>query len=1067
MKKVEPNFNFIEMEHKVMDFWEKEKCFDKLLEKNKNGKKFKFLDGPITANNPMGIHHAWGRTLKDIYLRYKGMNGYTSHYRNGFDGQGLWIEVEVEKELGFKDKKDIENYGLDKFTRKCMDRVDHFSKTITEQSKRLGQWMDWDNSYYTNTEENITSIWYFLKKCHEKGMIKQSFRPMPWCPRCGTSLSEHEMAGSYKQMVHKAVFFKLPIVDSDSKIVVWTTTPWTLSSNVALAVNPEIDYVKVKVKSDDKYLIMGKNGLRILGDDKIEVVESFKGEKLVGLKYETCFPEMEKQKTIDHKIVAWEEVSSDDGTGVVHIAPGCGAEDYELGKRENLDVVIPVDDNGVILEGFGFMTGYNTKEVAEHVFEELKKRNKLYMIEEHEHSYPVCWRCKTDVIFKAVPEWYIDSDMIRPKLIKAAREVKWTPEFAGKRMEDWLNNMGNWAISRKRFYGLPLPIYPCKECEHVTVVGSRKELKELAVKPELVDELPDLHRPWIDEIEIKCPHCGKNVKRIKDVGDCWLDAGIMPFSTMKYFTDKEYWEQYFPAEWVTEMKEQIRLWFYSLLFMSVVLEDKAPYESVLTYSAVVKEDGGKFSKSGYMIKFDEAAEKIGADPIRYLYAGAPVNNDVRFGFNLGDESRRKLLNFWNIYVFFNTYAILDMPNLKDYKLDLEKLEKSDKWLLARLNTFLRYATKAMNEYQVQNVIKEFEKLVDEISNFYVRVNRKRFWKIGEDSDKLQVYYLLYTAIKIMTKVMAPIIPFMSEEIWQNMVRSFEPNEAISVHLSEYPKPNEEYDNDEIITEVDEIRKVIALGLMLRNEKQLKVRQPLSTMYVSSEKNIENSLKDFDNIIKDELNIKEIDFIKDETILNDECLMVNFKVAGKLLKEKIQSFKAEIENLDEETMQKLVKDFNNAENAELEINGFGKLEKDVFVKVMKPKSHIVVINDNGYTVALDTRLNEELIVEGMYRDLVRTIQVMRKEAGLEVEQRIVLSIVSNGKLMQKVINSYIDKIVADTLTSEFKNEKISDEIISTADYLPIMFLVPFLFIKLIIHELFLIKHHNQCQELCKK
>ena len=1028
MKKVEPNFNFIEMEHKVMDFWEKEKCFDKLLEKNKNGKKFKFLDGPITANNPMGIHHAWGRTLKDIYLRYKGMNGYTSHYRNGFDGQGLWIEVEVEKELGFKDKKDIENYGLDKFTRKCMDRVDHFSKTITEQSKRLGQWMDWDNSYYTNTEENITSIWYFLKKCHEKGMIKQSFRPMPWCPRCGTSLSEHEMAGSYKQMVHKAVFFKLPIVDSDSKIVVWTTTPWTLSSNVALAVNPEIDYVKVKVKSDDKYLIMGKNGLRILGDDKIEVVESFKGEKLVGLKYETCFPEMEKQKTIDHKIVAWEEVSSDDGTGVVHIAPGCGAEDYELGKRENLDVVIPVDDNGVILEGFGFMTGYNTKEVAEHVFKELKKRNKLYMIEEHEHSYPVCWRCKTDVIFKAVPEWYIDSDMIRPKLIKAAREVKWTPEFAGKRMEDWLNNMGNWAISRKRFYGLPLPIYPCKECEHVTVVGSRKELKELAVKPELVDELPDLHRPWIDEIEIKCPHCGKNVKRIKDVGDCWLDAGIMPFSTMKYFTDKEYWKQYFPAEWVTEMKEQIRLWFYSLLFMSVVLEDKAPYESVLTYSAVVKEDGGKFSKSGYMIKFDEAAEKIGADPIRYLYAGAPVNNDVRFGFNLGDESRRKLLNFWNIYVFFNTYAILDMPNLKDYKLDLEKLEKSDKWLLARLNTFLRYATKAMNEYQVQNVIKEFEKLVDEISNFYVRVNRKRFWKIGEDSDKLQVYYLLYTAIKIMTKVMAPIIPFMSEEIWQNMVRSFEPNEAISVHLSEYPKPNEEYDNDEIITEVDEIRKVIALGLMLRNEKQLKVRQPLSTMYVSSEKNIENSLKDFDNIIKDELNIKEIDFIKDETILNDECLMVNFKVAGKLLKEKIQSFKAEIENLDEETMQKLVKDFNNAENAELEINGFGKLEKDVFVKVMKPKSHIVVINDNGYTVALDTRLNEELIVEGMYRDLVRTIQVMRKEAGLEVEQRIVLSIVSNGKLMQKVINSYIDKIVADTLTSEFKNEKISDEII---------------------------------------
>ena len=638
MKKVEQNFNFINMEHDVMKFWEDEKCFQALLEKNKDGKKFRFLDGPITANNPMGIHHAWGRTLKDIYIRYKGMNGYTSHYRNGFDGQGLWIEVEVEKELGFNDKKDIEKYGLENFTKKCLARVDHFSKIITEQSKRLGQWMDWDNSYYTNTEENITAIWHFLKKCDELGMIERSFRPMPWCPRCGTSLSEHEMAGSYKQMVHKSVFFKLPLIGTDSKIVVWTTTPWTLSSNVALAVNPEIDYVKVKVKSDDKFLIMDKNALKILGDDKIEVVDSFKGEKLVGLKYETCFPEMEKQKEIDHRVVAWEDVSSEDGTGVVHIAPGCGAEDFELGKREGLDVVVPIDDEGVILDGFGFMTGHNTKEVAELVFEELKKRDKLYKVEEHEHSYPVCWRCKSEVVFKAVQEWHINSDKIRPKLIEAARQVKWTPDFAGKRMEDWLNNMGNWAISRKRFYGLPLPIYPCEECGKVTVVGSREELKTLAVDPKKVDELPDLHRPWIDEIEIVCPHCGKHVQRIKDVGDCWLDAGIVPFSTLKYFTDKEYWKQYFPAEWVTEMKEQIRLWFYSLLFMSVVLEGRAPYESVLTYSAVIKEDGGKFSKSGYMIKFDEAAEKIGADPIRYLYAGAQVNNDVRFGFNLGEEN---------------------------------------------------------------------------------------------------------------------------------------------------------------------------------------------------------------------------------------------------------------------------------------------------------------------------------------------------------------------------------------------------------------------------------------------
>lgn len=1028
MKKVEPNFNFIDMEHKIMNFWEEEKCFQELLEKNKNGKKFKFLDGPITANNPMGIHHAWGRTIKDIYIRYKGMNGYTSHYRNGFDGQGLWIEVEVEKELGFKDKKDIEKYGLDKFTKKCLERVDRFSKTITDQSKRLGQWMDWDNSYYTNTEENITAIWHFLKKCHEKGMIEQSFRPMPWCPRCGTSLSEHEMAGSYKQMVHKAVYFKLPLVGTDSKIVVWTTTPWTLSSNVALAVNPEIDYVKVKVKSDDKYLIMGRNALNMIGDDKIEVVDSFKGDKLVGLEYETCFPEMEKQKDIDHKIVAWEEVSSEDGTGVVHIAPGCGAEDYELGKRENLAVVIPIDDEGVIVDGFGFMTGHNTKEVAELVFAELEKRNKLYKVEEHEHSYPVCWRCKSEVVFKAVREWQINSEKIRPQLIEAAKTVKWTPDFAGKRMEDWLRNMGNWAISRKRFYGLPLPIYPCDDCGEITVVGSREELKKLAVDSKKVDELPDLHRPWIDDIEIVCPHCGKHVKRITEVGDCWLDAGIVAFSTLKYFTDKEYWKQYFPAEWVTEMKEQIRLWFYSLLFMSVVLEERAPYESVLTYNAVIKEDGSKFSKSGYMIKFDEAAEKIGADPIRYLYASAQLNNDVRFGFNLGDESRRKLLNFWNIYVFFNTYAILDMPNLKDYKLNMSKLEKSDKWLLARLNKFLATAKSLMDNYQAPDLVKEFEVLVDDISNFYVRVNRKRFWKIGEDEDKLQVYYLLYTTIKKMTQVIAPIIPFMTEEIWQNMVRSFEPNEAKSVHLSDYPTPVAEYEDEEILKEVEEMRKVIGLGLMLRNEKQLKVRQPLNKLYISSEKDIENSIKDFENIIKEELNIKNIELLKDEAVLNDEYLMVNFKIAGRLLKEKIQSFKEKIENLSDKEMQELVAKFNDDSLTEIAIDGFGTFEKDVFIKDMKPKAHIVVIKEGDYTIALDTILTEDLIVEGMYRDLVRTLQVLRKDAGLKVEQRINLSVQTTGTLMEKVLANYVDKITADTLTENFSREAIKNPVI---------------------------------------
>jgi len=810
-------------------------------------------------------------------------------------------------------------------------------------------------------------------------------------------------------------------IAKDSKIAVWTTTPWTLSSNVALAVNPEIEYVKVKVKSDDKYLIMGKNALNIIGDDKIEVVDIFKGDKLVGLEYETCFPEFEAQKEVIHKVVAWEDVSADDGTGVVHIAPGCGVEDYELGQRLGLPIVMPIDDSGVIQKGFGFMTGHNTKEVAELVFAELERQGKLYKVEAHTHSYPVCWRCKHEVVFKAVKEWYLDSDVIRENLINASRAVDWIPDSSGKRMEDWLKNMGNWAISRKRFYGLPLPIYVCNECNEVTVAASRENLKELAVNPEAVDKLPDLHRPWIDEIEIVCPKCGKHVKRIEEVGDCWLDAGIAPFSTLKYFSDKEYWREYFPAEWITEMKEQIRLWFYSMLFMSVVLEGRAPYESVLTYGAVVKEDGGKFSKSGYMIKFDEAAEEIGADSIRYLYSGAPITNDVRFGFGLGDEARRRLLNYWNIYVFFNTYAILDMPNLKDYKLDESKLEKSDKWLLARVNEFLAYAKEHMDKYEAEDVVSEFEVLIDEISNFYIRVNRKRFWKIGEDADKLQVYYLLYTAIKNLNKVMAPIIPFMTEEIWQNMVRSFEPDESVSVHLSDYPVSEEKYIDKEITREVDMARKIISMGLMLRNEKQLKVRQPLAKMLITAKDEAKKAINDFENIIKEELNIKEIDFIEDESVLNDEYLMVNFKVAGGLFKEKIQEFKNKLETINETAMQKLVQEFNNEKASTIAVEGFGEVSKEAFIKNEKPKSHLVIIKENEYTLALDTTLTEDLIIEGMYRDLVRGLQVLRKDAGFKVEQRINLVLVSEGKLMQKVLGQYLEKIIEDTLTEKFEPE----------------------------------------------
>jgi len=1011
---------FVETEHEVMKFWDDNQCFEKLREKNKGNELFKFLDGPITANNPMGIHHAWGRSLKDIVLRYKAMNGYDCRYQNGFDAQGLWVEVEVEKELGFKTKKDIEEYGMDKFTRKCVERVERFSGIITEQSKRLGQWMDWDNSYFTHTDKNIGGIWHFLRTCHDNGWIKREYKPMPWCPRCGTSLSEHEMTGSYKLMTHNSVFFKLPIVEDGRKILVWTTTPWTLSSNVALAVNPEIDYVEVKVKSDDALLILAKNAIKYLGDDKLEVLRVFKGSELVGLHYETCFPEFDTQKDIDHKVVSWEDVDATEGVGVVHIAPGCGLEDFELGAKLGLEQVMPVDDTGIFLQGFGFMSGKDSHEIAPEVFEELKNRNKLYKVEPHEHSYPVCWRCKSEVIFRLVPAWYIRTEEIKPKLIEASSKVKWEPESNGKRMNDWLNNMGDWNISRKRYYGMPLPFYPCEECGHLTVIGSKAELKENAVKPQEVDDLPELHRPWIDAIKIKCPKCGKEVSRVSEIGDVWLDAGIVPFSTTGYFDDKEAWRKNYPAEWITEMREQVRLWFYSMLFMSTVLEGRAPYERVLSYSTVISEDGSKFSKTGFMIKFDEAAEKIGADTVRYLYAGAPVTNDVRFGYNLGDEARRKLLSFWNIFTFFDTYARIDKPNLDGFTPDASTLSPTDRWLIIRTNDFIKKATAYMDDYKTYLLIKEFEVFVDDISNWYIRTNRRRFWKTEDNADKLTAYWVLFFALNTCVKTMAPIIPFMTENIWQDLTRKVMPSSPISVHLSDWPKPLEGFEDDGIIEQTTLARDVIATSMRLRNECQLKVRQPLSSLFVCCEAANADKIKVFEKNIKDELNIKEIKYISDFALLEDFYLGVNFKVAGAVLKQNVNKMKKTLEELSNQQMAELTEAVKNGGNVTVP-SWDESFDSSIFSVQSKAKEGIVSSEcaNKDVIVALDTVLTEQLLKECSVRDIVRQCQLIRKEAGYQVEQRVVVAISSSSEFVISALAESKDHIA---------NELLADKII---------------------------------------
>ena len=1008
--------SFIETEHEVLKFWEENDCYNKRKAKNEGKERFRFIDGPITANNPMGIHHAWGRTLKDTFIRYKYMNGYDCRCQNGFDSQGLWVEVEVEKELGFKTKRDIEEFGMDKFTHKCVDRVKHFSGIIAEQSKRLGQWMQWDNSYYTNTDQNIEGIWHFLKTCDENGWIQREYKPMPWCPRCGTSLSEHEMTGSYKNITHNSVFFKLPVIGTNSKILVWTTTPWTLSSNVALAVNPEIDYVEVKIKSDESTLILAKNAIKYLGEDKEEVLRMFKGAELVGKSFDTCFPEFEAQEKVEHKIVAWEDVDAEEGTGVVHIAPGCGVEDNELGKKLGLPEVMPVDDMGIILPGFGFMTGKSTSDVADVVFEELEKRNKLYKVMPYEHSYPVCWRCKSEVIYRLVPAWYIRTAELKPRLIKAASSVKWEPEANGKRMLDWLNNMGDWNISRKRYYGMPLPFYVCDKCGKVHVIGSKKELRERAVNPEMVDALPELHRPWIDEIEINC-ECGATIKRVPEIGDVWLDAGIVPFSTTGYFTDKEEWRKNYPAEWVVEMREQVRLWFYSMLFMSTVLEDRAPYERVLCHSSVIQENGQKFSKTGFMIRFDEAAEKIGADTVRYMYCGAPVANDVRFGYNLGDEARRKLLGFYNAFTFFDTYAKIDKPDFEGYTPDKNAMSITDKWLVIRTNEFIRKATAQMDDYKAYNVIKDFEIFVDDISNWYIRTNRRRFWKTGDENDKKLAYWTLFNAINTCVKVMAPIIPFMTEGIWQNLTRKVLPSSEISVHLSDWPTVIEGFEDDGILEETANAREIIAVAMRLRNENQIKVRQPLSKLFVAASEEEFSKIKVYEKNILDELNIKEMVQVTDSSVLEDNYLQVNFRAAGAVLKGDVNKMKQALENATAEEMAEYTAKAKAGEA--VLVKGFeSAYDPSIFTVMSKTKEGIVSAEcQNKTIVALDTVLTEALVKEGTVRDTVRQCQLIRKEAGYEVEQRVVMAISGGSDYVMNALKESKDHMLSELLADD--------------------------------------------------
>jgi isoleucyl-tRNA synthetase len=1002
-KPVPAKIDFAAQELEILRFWQDTDAFAKLLSRNRGGPRFSFIDGPITANNPMGVHHAWGRTYKDLFLRYRAMQGYEQRYQNGFDCQGLWVEVEVEKALGFNSKREIEAYGLDNFADRCRERVNHYGDLITQQSIRLGQWMDWDDSYYTMTDENIEHIWTFLKRCAENGWLYKGSRAMPWCMRCGTSLSQHELVGtdSYREVTHRSVYLALPLLDRPGEsILVWTTTPWTLAANVALAVHPDLDYLKVR--QGDRYLYLSAHTTGFL-QPGYEAVETVKGRDLVGLRYQAPFAEVPAQAGIEHRVVAWEDVGEEEGTGVVHIAPGCGGEDYELSRTAGLPVVVPIDEAGRYLPGFGELSGHSVRETNPRIFENLEGKGLVYLSHDYQHRYPACWRCGEELLFRLADEWFISVEEVRPRMQREAARVRWEPPSAGKRMDDWLANMGDWCISRKRYWGLPLPFYPC-DCGRLTVVGSRGELRELAL--EGLDGLRELHRPWVDAVVIKCPACGQPVRRISEVGDAWLDAGIVPYSTLQYLYDRAYWEQWFPADFITEMREQIRLWFYSMLFMSVTLEDCTPYRTVLAYEKLLDERGRPMHRSlGNAIWFDEAAERMGADVMRWLYASQPVQANLLFGYGPAEEVKRKLLTLWNTYSFFATYASLDGFDPVRAHLPTWERPLLDRWILSELHSLIREVRNALDGYDPAAATRAIERFVDDLSNWYVRRSRRRFWRSGDDRDKRAAYLTLYEVLTALLRTLAPFLPFLSEAIYQNLVRSVDAEAPESIHHTSYPISDGALVDAALEAEVARARALVSLGRAARSQAAIRVRQPLARLRIASAMGAAELPPELAADVREELNVKELEFVRDLENVVERVVRPRPDLLGPRLGREFPKVLAALRS----------GEFTVQADGSVEAAGQRLTPEEVQV-TLTPRPGFAAAEGEGLTVALETSLTPELVREGRAREIAHRIQTMRKDAGFRVEDRIV-TYFSGAAELEQVLEAQAEYLRAETLSRD--------------------------------------------------
>ena len=1024
-KQVPTSLNFVDREKAVEKFWEDNNIFKKSMEHRKEGETYTFYDGPPTANGKPHIGHVETRTIKDMIPRYRTMKGYMVPRKAGWDTHGLPVELEVEKLLGLDGKEQIEEYGLAPFITKCKESVWKYKGMWEDFSRTVGFWADMDNPYVTYDDNFIESEWWALKTIWDKGLLYKGFKIVPYCPRCGTPLSSHEVAQGYKAVKERSAIVRFKVKGEDAYFLAWTTTPWTLPSNVALCVNPEETYLKVKAADGYTYYIAKALADKVLGrlaeegKDAYEVLETYVGKDLEYKEYEPLYKcagdAAEKQKKKAHFVTCDGYVTMTDGTGIVHIAPAFGEDDSRIGRNYELPFVQFVDGKGDLTAETPY-AGKFVKDADPLVLKDLDAEGKLFDAPKFEHDYPFCWRCDTPLIYYARESWFIKMTAVKDDLVRNNKTINWIPASIGEgRFGNWLENIQDWGVSRNRYWGTPLNIWEC-ECGHQHSIGSREELYKMSGNEKA--KTVEFHRPYIDEITITCPECGKQMKRVPEVIDCWFDSGAMPFAQHHYpFENKDLFEQQFPADFISEAVDQTRGWFYSLLAESTLLFNKAPYKNVIVMGHVQDENGQKMSKSkGNAVDPFNALETYGADAIRwYFYTSSAPWLPKRFSGKAVQEGQRKFMGtLWNTYAFFVLYANIDNFDASKYTLEYDKLPVMDKWLLSKLNSTVAEVDSNLDQYRIPEAAKALQDFVDEMSNWYVRRSRERFWAKGMEQDKINAYMTLYTALVTICKAAAPMIPFMTEDIYQNLVRSNDANAPESIHLCDFPVVNKDHIDKKLEEDMEDVLDAVVMGRACRNEAAIKNRQPISRMYIKSDFTLSEF---YQEIIEDELNVKEVVFTDDVRDFTSYTFKPQLRTVGPKYGKQLGGIQKHLAALDGNAAM----DELNADGAlKFDVDGVAvELTKDDLLIDMAQKEGYVSQEDNRMTVVLDTNLTPELVEEGFVYEIISKIQTMRKESGFEVTDHIRVSINGNDKLSeiaQKNKEAISSKVLADELTS---------------------------------------------------